>query len=213
MHIIQQKILGQLTSRDFKEMKLREIGVLIGEEHPQKIKHHLNQLLKKGLIKINKSSNVISSISAGQVSEDNFISIPIFGSVNCGQATMVAEERLEGILRVSKSFIPHPNSRLFAVKAVGNSMNKADINGKNIEEGDYVIVDGGKRTPINNDYVLSVMDGLANIKKFVKDSLNNQYILISESTEEYSPIYIHQNDFADYTVNGTVIEVIKKPNN
>jgi len=40
MHIIQQKILKLAEKQNIDRMNLHEIGRLVGEEHPQKIKHH-----------------------------------------------------------------------------------------------------------------------------------------------------------------------------
>ena len=85
------------------------------------------------------------------------------------------------------------------------------VNGKNIDEGDYVIIDNSKIRPQNNDYVLSIIDGTAAIKKFHLDETNQRIILLSESNKDYPPIFIHQDDFDNYMVNGKVIQVIKKP--
>jgi len=52
---------------------------------------------------------------------------------------------------------------------------------------------------------------MANIKKFILDSKNNQIILVSVSTQDYPPIYIHSDDFQSYMLNGVVEDVIKKP--
>jgi len=49
---------------------------------------------------------------------------------------------------------------------------------------------------------------MANIKKFIPDLQNKRVILKSESTKEYLPIFIHEND--NYHVSGRVIDVIKK---
>ena len=49
---------------------------------------------------------------------------------------------------------------------------------------------------------------MANIKKFRKDFKNGRTVLISESTGNYYPIFIHQED--DFKINGKVIDVIKK---
>lgn len=50
LHIIQQKILHLAKTQDVHKMRLIDIGKYIGEKHPQKVKHHLNQLKKKCLI-------------------------------------------------------------------------------------------------------------------------------------------------------------------
>ena len=50
MHKTQRKLLIILNKIDFNKMSLRDIGFLVGENHPQKIKYHLEKLIDKGLI-------------------------------------------------------------------------------------------------------------------------------------------------------------------
>ena len=88
-------------------------------------------------------------------------------------------------------------------------MNRATIDGKKIENGDYVIVDVDDKNVKNGDIVLSIIDGMANIKRLFVDHENNQVVLMADSTKEFPPIYIHADD--DFMVNGKVIQVIKKP--
>lgn len=95
---------------------------------------------------------------------------------------------------------------LFAVKASGDSMNKANIDGEVIENGDYVVISKGSISIKNGDYVLSIIDDKANIKRFFRDK-NGNIVLISESTREYPPIYITPED-SSYIVNGKVVKVI-----
>lgn len=211
MHTTQQRILDLANTKNLATLKLREIGELVGEPHPQKIKHHLNHLLKKGLLKQNSDKTVISPISATDQS-DRFISLPILGSANCGQATLIADEYPEGYLQISKSMLPNFQPKeYFALKAVGNSMNRASIKGKSIEDGDYVVVDRKQKNNYQNKYVLSIINGMANVKRFIFDSLNNQIALISQSSQDYPPIYIHTDDFQNYMINGEITDVIKKP--
>ena len=209
MHYIQEKLLKIIGEKNIGNLTLREIGNLVEERFPQKIKHHLLQLQKKGFITIDKNNNLIKRVS-GDISEsDIFLSIPIFGAANCGPRTIYADQNLTGYLKVSKKLLPKTN-KIFALKAEGNSLNKADIGGKNIEDGDFVIIDSEVNTPRTGDYVVSVIDGMANIKKVLLDHKNSQIALISESTQNYNPIYIHEDDNA--VINGKVIDVIKKPN-
>ena len=90
-------------------------------------------------------------------------------------------------------------------------MNKASVGGKNIEDGDYVIIDGQDKHPKDGDYVLSIINGMANIKKFVKDEKNNMVVLLSESRQYFPPIYIHEDDLSDYVISGKVVQVIEGP--
>ncbi|MFA6325456.1 MAG: S24 family peptidase, partial [Candidatus Paceibacterota bacterium] len=95
---------------------------------------------------------------------------------------------------------------LIVVRAIGSSLNMANIKGKSIEDGDYVIVDCRNRNPEDGDYVLSVIDGVANMKRFYRGE--NEIRLVSESTSEIPPIVIHEDD--NYMINGVILMVVKK---
>lgn len=208
MHQIQRDILNLSEKSDLSKMTLREIGRAINQgDVPQKIKHHLNQLEAKGLLKVDKKEKKVVGLNKELGS--SLIAIPILGAANCGEATSFAENYVEGYLRVSEKILTHKNSNLFAIRAVGNSMNKASIMGENIEDGDYVIVDSSKQIPIDGTYILSVIDGFANIKKYKEDNTRKSIILLSESTREHPPIILHEDDIGSYKVAGEVIQVIK----
>jgi len=220
MHTIQEKLLELAKIKNLAMFSLREIGAFIGETSPQKIKHHMSQLEKRGLLNIDKAKGVVKNTrdnwskktSKGQ---GTLLSIPILGYVSAGPATaftdVFTEGNIEGFLRISESLVrPRPTSHvLFALRVKGPSMNKAMIEKKKIEDGDYVIVDTTDRNPKNGDIVLSIIDGMANIKRFYRDDGNKQIILISDSNQDFPPIYIHEND--NYMINGKVVQVIKKP--
>jgi len=210
MHEIQEKLLKQISQKNIGALTLREMGGLVGEKLPQKIKHHLLQLQKKGFIVIDKHNGVIKRVDDKEKSSNPLISVPILGAANCGPQTIFAEQNVEGYLKISKRILSKKGN-IFALRAEGNSMNKADIDGAAIEDGDYVIIDSEYKNPKNNDYVVSVIDGMANIKKYLWDNDNSRILLISESTQDYTPIFIHQND--DFLINGRVIQVIKNPKN
>ena len=65
MHDIQRKLLELCSNCNLGELPLREIGKRIKEPHPQKIKHHLEQLAKKSLIIIDKKKKTIKLGKAG----------------------------------------------------------------------------------------------------------------------------------------------------
>lgn len=208
MHPIQDKILKLIDSRNISGFTLREIGSFVGEKFPQKIKHHLLQLERKGFILIDKKNSIIKRIGKNIDESNLFISVPIYGTANCGPRTIYAEQNLEGYLKVSKRLLSKTN-KIFALRAEGNSLNKADINGKNIEDGDFIIVDSENINPHTGDYIVSIIDNMANVKKYIWDEKNSQIILISESSQNYDPMYIHKDD--NIVINGKVINVIKKP--
>ncbi len=214
MHEIQLKILKLVQQMNLGQMRLRQIGELIGETSPQKVKHHLQQLEKRGLIRVDKVNAVIEKTEPGWVSglltNTRLLSIPILGSANAGPARLLAEQNVEGYLKISSTFVKgRSNHKLFALKVDGPSMNRAVIDGKRIEDGDYVIIDSDDCVPKDGNIVLSIIDGMANIKRFRHDTVNRQVILASDSTHDFPPIYIHEAD--DFLINGTIIQVVKKP--
>lgn len=208
MHPIQEKLLKLLDQKNLSDMTLRDIGECIKEPLPQKIKHHLEQLEKKGFIKYDRKNKNISRTKTNSRIPSPFVSVPVIGVANCGPATIFANENIEGYLKISKNIL-NKCKNVFAIKAQGLSMNKSNINGMAIEDGDYLIIDSDYRTPRNGDVVLSVIDDMANIKKYIFDEENNQIVLVSQSTKDIPPIYIHEDD--SFMVNGKVIQVIKKP--
>ncbi|HVZ11278.1 MAG TPA: S24 family peptidase [Candidatus Paceibacterota bacterium] len=210
MHDIQQKLLALSVDHDLGKLSYRQIGKLIGTDAPQKVKHHLLQLEQRGLISINRLDKVIIKTRPGPTVSRSLISVAILGSANCGPATIYADQNIEGYLRISGRLLTKKKG-IFAIQASGYSMNKANINGESIEDGDYVIVDPEYRTVKNGDYVLSIIDGTANIKRYFNDKQNRRVILLSESSASFSPIFIHYKDLDRYLVNGKIIQVIKKP--
>jgi SOS-response transcriptional repressor LexA len=112
---------------------------------------YLNALEEKGYIE--RTSEDRGILLKG-VTSDNFVQVPVFGSASAGAAAMFADQYVEGYLRVSKRLVKDRN--IFAVQVNGTSMNKAVVNSKTIESGDFVLVDGGVKEYKNNDRVLVV---------------------------------------------------------
>jgi SOS-response transcriptional repressor LexA len=217
MHRIQQKILKLAESQNLANLTLRKIGALIREPgSPQKIKHHFNKLMEKGLLIKSIDGKKIEKISKGFDKKTNLISLPIYGSANCGEALELADNHIQDYLKVSPKILgPELKKRiknLYVLKAKGDSMNRAQINSKPINNGDYVIIDKTEKLAKDNQYVVSLIDGAANIKKILIDKNKKQIVLISESTLDIAPIFIHQDDLKDYCICGTVVEVMNQPN-
>lgn len=184
--------------------------------YPSSAYYHVKKLQNEGYIE--RESNVPRSISIYTNKEVktpflktmglDSIRIPILGAVNAGPATIFAEENIEGYLKISRSSL-NKKDGIFALRVEGDSMNKAKIDKKNIEQGDFVLIDSQYRNPKNGDLVLSVIDDCANIKKFEKDNKTGEVKLVSESTNlKHKPIYISSED--NFMINGKIIGIIKK---
>jgi repressor LexA len=191
---IQEKFMFKsISTAHYHIKKLQEAGYLEKEEgRSRSLKvtnvHFGTQLLKK---------------------IPQYFSLPVVGSANCGPASIFAVEEPREYMTVSAERLGKRNTEgLFIVEAEGNSMNcsKVGANKLSIENGNYVVIDSNITSPSDGDYVLSIIDGCANIKKFKK--LDGRFALISESTsKEFRPIYLDSSD--DFMVNGKVINVLK----
>lgn len=213
MHHIQKKLLELAKTNNLAECTLRRTAELIGDPDmsPGQIQHHLLQLEKRNLLFINRKNKTQRLESP--VEDDRFVLVPIVGSASCGPALNYAEECYEGFLRISKQLLGKQTTQLknryMAVKADGESMNNARI-GKSkqpINNGDFVLVDVTQNYVEDGDYVLSIIGGMANIKRLKK---HEEYIsLESESLtpERFPPIIVGQSE--NCMINGKVVAVYK----
>jgi repressor LexA len=218
MHPIQQKLLALARTENLAQITLREMAARIGlpRTSPQSVKHHLLQLQKKGLLTIDRAAKTTSrtgskpTIAKGLVKASaQLFSIPIVGTANCGPATFFAEQNFEGILRVSSRLVGRSRpTGLYAVHADGASMNRAQVGGRTIEDGDYVIVDSKDTSARTNDVVVAIVDNKATIKRLIDDRVNDQIVLRADSSLDYEPIHLHPDD--DFSISGKVVAVVKR---
>lgn len=203
----QESILDAAEKKLLNGKTLLEIGAVVGIKHPQTVKYHLGKLVDRGMLRIDKARKTFTPITMkwSNLLSQELVAIPIYGGTSAGEATIIAEQNLDGYMRVSRSALAGRNSKnLFALKVSGDSMNKANINGLTIGDGDYVLVEKGASV-FDGDIVLSIIDGLANIKYFQVQG--NRIILTSKSTSSHPPIVITEEDC--YLICGKVVEVIK----
>lgn len=208
MHKVQKQLLKLAEKENLSEYGLRKLGEKIGVDHPQQVKWHLQKLLKDGyLVKTSSGSIKVVDETSGQ---PLLARVPILGRANCGEPLIFASQSNEGYLTVSPSLLKRSNpGSLFALQAIGDSMNATNVSGQSIEEGDYVLVDGSVEVPEVHDVVVSSIEGLANIKRYERDEANQVIALVSDSTRPRPPIIIDPNDEDSYRIHGKVIRVIK----
>lgn len=207
MTSIKDKLITLLKDQGAVPLRYREIGRRIGEKYPQTVKHHIEALKEQNLI---VEINGLLTLNEKSESNEGFLNLPFYGMANCGPATAFADDRIEGYIKISRNVLPKGNiDNLYLVRASGNSMNQAKVGPKNkpIEDGDIVIVNAEEQNPESGDYIVSVIDGYANIKKFSYNPEDNQVVLFSESADKYFPILLHEND--NLAIVGKVIEVFK----
>lgn len=163
---------------------------------------YLNELEEKGYIERTSEDR---GISLKGITKDSFLDVPIFGMANAGAATMFADQYVEGYLKVSKRIVRDKN--VFAIQISGTSMNKARVNGKTIENGDFILVDTSTKDYKNGDRVLVVIDGLATVKTFRTVDGKNIVLLPESTDKKHRPIFLTDED--DFIINGRVLDVLK----
>ena len=165
---------------------------------------YLNALEEKGYIE--RTSEDRGILLKG-VTSDNFVQVPVFGSASAGAAAMFADQYIEGYLRVSKRLVKDRD--IFAIQVNGTSMNKAVVNGKTIESGDFILVDGAVKEYQNDDKVLVVIDGLASVKTYRTVDGRTIALVPQSSDPKHKPIFLTEDD--NFVINGLVVNVLKMP--
>lgn len=206
MNPIQQALLDIARSEDIEKIRRVDLLKRVGCEYPSQITHHLMQLVKRGEL-VRRDGRLMPSISTPQ----GLVRVAVMGEADCGEATKFADGRIMDTLAISPSLLSIQNYQsVYALIARGDSMNRCSINGKFIEDGDYVIVrraDG--YLPGDNEVIVSIIGGLANVKRFVRDTMNGRLLLLSDShrQRDFAPIIISEDD--EFQVEAQVVDVIK----
>jgi SOS-response transcriptional repressor LexA len=217
MNILKQKERKILEAVDLviksgKKPSVRTILVEVkkgkfGIKSTRSVFLYLNALQEKGYITKNPMSK---EVSLSQPRKMRFIDIPIYGGANAGEPNIFSDEYLQGTVKVSKKIIGNRKvENIFAVEISGNSMNKAIVDGKTIENGDFVLVDRDFKDFLGNgsEKVVATIDGLATIKTYKR--INDSMIsLLPESSEaKHKPIFISPQEA--FVINGKVFDVLK----
>ncbi len=174
---------------------LEQIKQFQGVASLNTIVQHLKALEQKGYIVRRKHAkrNIELSDNLGSLSLRTTVSIPVTGSVGCDDLSIFANEQHDEFIEVDKSLLSSAFSHV-AVRAIGNSMNDADIH-----NGDYVLIQLTSDIK-NGDRVAAVVDDMVTVKRFERRGEIN--ILRPESKDpKYKPIILGEN----FHISGKVI--------
>ncbi len=129
--------------------------------------------------------------------------VPIVGEAPAGPL-MVAEENYEGWVRIPKTQLSPPSGRFFLLRVHGDSMNRAVVAGKRIENGDLVLV-RQQSSADSGAVVVALIDGEATIKRLGRG--DDYWLLKPESTNRrHHPIVVDER----FRVQGAVVAVLKR---
>ena len=129
--------------------------------------------------------------------------IPLVGTVQAGPL-MVAEENLEAWVRLQEAALTPSTARFFLLRVRGNSMNRAEVRGGTIEDGDLVLIrQQAQADP--GQIVVVVIDGEATVKRLAIGP--DYYVLKPESSSRsHQPIVLER----EAAIQGVVCRVLKQ---
>jgi repressor LexA len=185
--IIDMKKENPTTYRVHKFLKERgvEVGNLKGTVQV------IEALEKKDLLKRDRGKKIYLIENDNYANLKNIFSIPMYGLASCGEALVYAEGNVDGYLQISESlFRKSDPARLFAVKALGDSMDKEGIN-----DGDYVVFE---KCEVGQDFegkiVVAVINGMATIKRYKKLRHGIIGLFPQSQNSIHQPIYLDESD-------------------
>ncbi|MDQ3098283.1 MAG: transcriptional repressor LexA [bacterium] len=186
--------INDLTHKKGFPPKLEELRIALNYTQISSVQRHTDALKEKGYI--DKSRGLSLPVSSEK------IQIPLVGNVACG-IPLLATENIEAYITYEGSKIRGTAQDYFFLRAVGDSMNRARISGKTIDDGDYVLIK--KQTTANpGERIVALIGDEATIKKMIP--ADGGVRLEPESTNPNNkPIYV----FEDFSIQGVVADVIK----
>ena len=154
---------------DGQSPSIREIAAAVNLKSTSSVQHHLDNLIKKGLL--SKRANLSRSISNNK-KLINFKTIPVVGEISAGTPLLAEENKIGEIPVPSDKF----NNDLFALKINGDSMIEAGIH-----DGDIVVVNKNIE-PKNGDIgAFMIHDTEATVKYL--DTISGKKYLIPANKE------------------------------
>lgn len=151
----------------------------------------IEALEKKELIRRDKHKKIYIVENESFANLKNIFSIPMYGLASCGEALAYAEDNVDGYLQISKSLFRRDDpAKLFAVKSLGDSMDKDDI-----ADGDYVVFEKKDQDfEFEGKIVVAVINGMATIKRYRKLKGGLIGLFPNSNNKVHQPIYLDASD-------------------
>ena len=169
---------------------VRELGDIVGISHTTIIRY-LQDMNERGMLEYEGGRIMTERIAK---SKENSVSIPLIGSISCGQP-LLSEESVESYIRIPTEWLG--TGDYFLLRANGDSMVDAGI-----DDDDIVIV--RKATDANDgDIVVALVDNENTLKRLYRDEKRRKIILHPEN-----PNY-EDNEVDSCEIQGVAIKVLK----
>jgi repressor LexA len=201
------RIIRQCYLENGYAPSLGELQEFLGISTKRGVVNHLIALEKKGyIIRTGDPRGIHIVDNDEEIVYDYLIGVAILGYANAGTPLVSAEEENLGHIKIDPKLVSKKED-LFALIVKGDSMDLAEIEGKNIEEGSYLIVQKDAEIQ-DGDVVVAIIDNSATVKRFKKG--DGMITLYPESTNPLNqPIFLDKD--TDVMFNGKVIKVLENP--
>jgi len=170
---------------DGQSPSIREIAAAVNLKSTSSVQHHLDNLIKKGLL--SKRANLSRSISNNK-KLINFKTIPVVGEISAGTPLLAEENKIGEIPIVEEKY----NKDLFALKVSGDSMIEAGI-----FDGDIVVIDKNIE-PKNGDIgafmineteaTVKYLDTISGKKFLIPANKNYKNFEVNENTQPFGKV-------------------------
>ena len=157
---------------------IREIGEAVNLKSTSSVQHHLNNLVKKGMIE--KKANLSRSLTSSKI-KSNFKSVPIVGFISAGVPLLAEENKIGEIPVPTDKF----SQDLFALKINGESMIEAGIH-----DGDIVVVDKNREPKSGDIGAFMIHETEATVKYL--DTVSGKKYLIP-ANKDFESIEVNEN--------------------
>ena len=177
---------------------LREIADHFGFRSMTAAADHVRALRKKGKIaESDRRARTLKIVSPLDAFRRQVIDVPVFGSIPAGYAQDEQQNAVGCITIDMKTVGVRNRNRVFALQVKGDSMV-----GKNITNGDYVIVEQGK-APQTGDVVAALIDNESTLKTYM--TKGGKPVLKAEN-----PKYPDLIPAAELSIQGVMVALVRK---
>lgn len=182
---------------------IEELRDVLGAGSTRTVLRYLQWLQKDGDVRRWPGARGLQVTKVPKSGGVETVTVPLIGEVPAGPL-MIAEENIEGGIRLPREFVRPQSARFFLLRVRGDSMNRATVDGQRIEDGDLLLV---RQQPVahSGEIVVALIDGEATVKRLRKGP--GYWVLQPESKNpEHQPIIVDRN----FSVAGVVSRVIKR---
>ena len=178
---------------------IEELRVELGVGSTRTVLRYLQELEEAGRIDRWSGARGIK-LNAGHSRQHLTVSVPLLGEAPAG-SLLDASENFLGEVRLTPPIATR--GKLFLLRVRGDSMNRAVVNDRTIDDGDLVLVEQCAHA-CAGQVIVALIDGQATIKRYAPGP---HYAVLKpdSSNERHAPIVVSDG----FSIQGIVIDVIK----